>query len=108
MVNGVNPVLTDAPRVGLAHVSGGGNNPCQRLPVHLIVVISMPRTVHRKVVGPYLGHSVGVASRRSRLRGCDGSGHQANGEDDSMDHGRLIHQGVLDQISTVRAAGSLL
>ena len=102
MVNGVNPVLTDAPRVSLAHVSGGGNNQCQRLPVHLIVVISMPRTVHRKVVGPYLGHSVGVASRRSRLRGCDGSDHQANGEDDSVDHGKLMHLGLMDHISTVR------
>ena len=102
VVNGVHQVLADAPRVRLPHVSCGGNNQCQRLSVHLIVVISMPRTVHGKVVGPYLGHAVGIASRRSRLRGCDGSGHQANGEDDSVDHGRLIHLGLMDCVSTVR------
>ena len=57
MVHGVHEILTDAPRVGLPHVSGGGNNQSQWLAVHLVVVISMPRTVHGKVIGPNLGHS---------------------------------------------------
>ena len=104
----VHEVLTDAPRVRLPHVCGWWNDQCQWLPVHLIVVVPMPRAVHGKVVRPHLGHSVGITSSRIGLRGCNGSGYQADGEDDSMDHGRLIHQGVLDQISTVRAAGSLL
>ena len=33
------------------------------------------------------------------LRGGDRRGYQANGEDDSMDHIGLIHQGVLDRVS---------
>ncbi len=69
--------------------------------MHLIIVIPVPRAIHGKVVGPYLGHAIGIASSRACLRGCDGSGHQANGEDDSMDHGRLIHLGVLDWDTTV-------
>jgi len=101
MVDGVHEILANAPRIGLPHVCGWWNNQCQRLSVHLVVVISMPRSVHGKVVGPYLGHSVRIAGGRSGLRGCDGSGHQADGKDDSMDHGRLIHQGVLDRVSTV-------
>ncbi len=93
MVNRVHEILAHAPRVGLPHVCGWWNDQCQWLSVHLIVVITMPRSVHGKVVRPHLGHSVGIASSRVGLRGGDGSGHQADGEDDSMDHGRLIHQG---------------
>ena len=60
------------------------------------------------VVGSNPGRSVGIASSRVCLRGCDGSGHQADCEDDSMDHGRLIHLGVLDQNPTVRGSCPLL
>ena len=100
MVNGMHQILADAPRIGLSHVRGRWDDQSQRLAIHLVVIVPMPRPVHGKVVGPDLRHSIWVASScMILLRGGDRRGYQANGEDDSMDHIGLIHQGVLDRVS---------
>ena len=60
VMNRIHQVLTDAPRIGLSHVGRRWNDHGRRLSVHLCVITTVPRPIHRKVVGPNLCHRVRV------------------------------------------------
>ena len=65
---------------------GWRDDQSQRLTVHLMVVRTVPGSIHRIVVCPDLCHRIRVASRGAGVGRCDQGGKHAGCKDDSADH----------------------
>ena len=80
MMNGVHQVLADAPGVTLTHVRCRRHDYRQGLSPILLVVATVPRTIHRKIVSPNVRGRIGIAGSRaigqSNRRGRDHAGRE--------------------------------
>ena len=61
MINRMIRVLANAPRIRLTHVSSRWDDQCKRLSVLLVVIPTVPGSIHCEVVGPNLSDRIRIS-----------------------------------------------